>query len=243
MKKMIMSYLIAVLLCFSLAGCGSNDVTEQKENVMQPEEENIEEAAEKGDTEEDDIEEAEENQSVENDTDEYALLQEFIDLICSYSDPPEAEGEELENYFKEQYDSWKAGDGYEMIILDDTGHLKMDDHSAEFVGEWWDTYSQRCAMTIECNNGVYYYIDINWGSSAWDNTHWSFTGTYDRNRNGIVYSGSQIQEYYSDNGNVQETLIYTDGEGLLFIGDDGMMYWEDYKENAGDECVFERADY
>lgn len=182
-----------------------------------------------------------EQQGVESETmEEDPLLQEFIDLICSYSDPPDLQGEELENYFKEQYDLWSKGAGYTNITKDNTGHLQIEDHTADFVGEWWDTYSQRCHMTIDSSDGVYYNIDINWSSGAEDNTHWSFVATYDSNSNGLIYTGCMYNEHYSNGGGMQETCVYSDGEGLIFMGDDGMLHWEDYVENAGANCVFER---
>lgn len=108
----------------------------------------------------------------------------------------------------------------------------------DYIGEWQDIESQRCNMSIEYVDGESYFIDINWGSSAWDNTHWSFEGTFDIKTGAIIYRGSRIEEYYSEQGDMQETYVYTDGEGKIFIGNDGVLYWEDYKEAAGDGCIF-----
>ena len=167
-------------------------------------------------------------------------LREFIELLNSYSNPPVLSENELEEYYKQEYKLWETGQGYSYIVRNDEGHLIIIGDASAYTGQWWDTYSQRCNMEVECYDGITYYIDINWGSSAWDNTHWSFVGVYDINKNGIVYSGSRIEEYYSDDGSVQETYTYTNGEGVLYIGDDGMMYWDDYLENAGADCCFER---
>lgn len=172
--------------------------------------------------------------------DDYALLNEFIDLICSFSDPPDYQGVELENYYKEQFDSWRRGEAYTNITEDGTGHLQIENHMSDFVGTWGDTYSQRCYMTIECTDGVYYYIDINWSDSAWENTHWAFVATYDSNSNGLKYYGSRCEEYYPDEGEMQETYVYDNGEGLIYLGDDGMVYWEDFVENQGSDCIFQR---
>lgn len=181
------------------------------------------------------------NESVQENDD--VMLEEFISLICSYSDPPDLEGAELTEYFKGEFDIWLSGEGYKNITIDSDGHLVIPDHSAEYVGTWWDTYSQRCNMEISSYDGIYYNIDINWGSSAWDNTHWSFNGTYDEIAGGIHYYGSRIEEYYLDNGEMQETYIYSDGEGLIWIGDEGMLYWDDYIEQQGVECSFEKSEY
>ncbi len=173
--------------------------------------------------------------------DDYGLLEEFISLICSFSDPPELEGDELTEYFKQQYDIWRRGEGYTYITTDLSGHLIIPDHTAEYAGTWWDTYSQRCSMEISSYDGIYYSIDINWGSSAWENTHWSFFGAYDEIAGGIHYYGSRIEEFYSEDGEMQETYAYSDGEGFLWIGDDGMLYWDDYVEQQGMDCSFEKT--
>lgn len=111
-------------------------------------------------------------------------------------------------------------------------------YSAEFVGEWWDTWSDRCSMTIE-SGGINYYINIHWGSSAWDTTIWSFVGTYDNELGGIVYTGSCIDSHVSDDGEVQETIKYSDGTGFIYIEGD-MLYWIDDVEGAGADCIFQR---
>lgn len=175
------------------------------------------------------------------DEDENISLEEFITLICSYSDPPDLEGDALQEYFKKEFDSWAAGESYTNITTDADGHLIIPDHTAEYAGMWQDVNSQRCSMEISSSDGIYYGIDINWGSSAWDNTHWSFGGTYDEMAGGIHYYGSRIEEYYPDDGDMQETYAYTDGEGLIWIGDDSMLYWDDYMEQEGAGCAFEKS--
>lgn len=174
---------------------------------------------------------------------DYALLDEFISLICSYSDPPELEGDELTEYFKHEFDIWRRGEGYTNITTDANGHLVMSNHAAEYTGTWQDTYSQRCYMEIGSYDGIYYNIDINWASSAQENTHWSLCGMYDEIMGGIHYNGSRIEEYYPEEGEMQETYVYSDGEGLIWIGDNGMLYWDDYIEQQGTDCSFEKSGY
>lgn len=196
----------------------------------------IDKIVETGDTENSSSEEVEET------TDDYAQLDEFINLICSFSDPPDLEGDELTEYFKQEYVAWKNGEGYMNIIMNAEGHLVIPDHTAEYVGTWYDTYSQRCNMEITSSDGIYYSININWGSSASENTHWSFYGMFDEMAGGIHYYGSEIEETYTEDKGMQETYVYSDGEGLLWIGDDGMLYWDDYIEKQGAECSFERLE-
>lgn len=197
-----------------------------------------------------DIDSAVETEEISNDSEhekdtrlEEEQLEEFIELICSFSDPPELEGEELTDYFKGQYDIWLNGEGYNNIIIDEDGHFTIPDHTAEFAGTWLDANSQRCYMEISSEDGINYNIDINWASSAWENTHWSFYGTFDEMANGIHYYGSRIEEYYPDDGEMQETYVYSDGEGLIWMGDDSMLHWDDYTEQEGADCFFEKSEY
>ena len=62
--------------------------------------------------------------------DAYPLLEEFIDVVCSYSDPPPFEGDLLDAYFKLEYDSWVSGEGYTNIVIGEDGHLiNTDEYS------------------------------------------------------------------------------------------------------------------
>ena len=115
-----------------------------------------------------------------------------------------------------------------------------EEHVSEYVGDWIDTTSERCNMTIECDDGETYYIDINWSSSATENTHWELEAEYGEEENGLWYSGSCCNETYLDNGEVQEDYVYSNGQGFMFIGDDSCLHWDDYEEDAGSDCVFQR---
>lgn len=144
----------------------------------------------------------------------------------------------------------KNGDQSCIEMLDDTSvkegkkDQKQDTEQVDasaFYGDWHDTYSQRCGMSIYLVNDLYYDIEINWGSSAWDNTHWVFSGEYDAAKGGIVYTdGCRYEEHYSDGGNKEQNEVYSDGSGLIYLKN-GKLYWNDDKENAGKDCVFEKV--
>lgn len=114
-------------------------------------------------------------------------------------------------------------------------------NDVDFTGSWYDSYSQRCGMEIICQNDNCYQIIIDWGSSASDNVHWEFYGEYDSKLGGIAYKdGCCYEQHYSSNGgNKEQTEVYNDGEGFIYIKDE-KLYWEDKTENAGEDCVFVR---
>lgn len=57
--------------------------------------------------------------------DAYPFLEEFIDVVCSYSDPPMLEGDAWKEYFKGEYECWESGEGYTNIVVGEDGHLKI----------------------------------------------------------------------------------------------------------------------
>lgn len=220
--------LIALLLCFAMFGCAvqtSADAPSQTPPV--------------GTAAESEQPNAQQTEPAEKK--EYAQLDAFIALINSFSDAPQLDSdEEYDAYYKDLFDQWKAGKAFANIIEDASGNLLIDDHSAEFSGSWIDSTSQRAVMDIQ-SDGVYYNIEINWGSSAFENTKWLFTGMYDAARGGIVYaSGQRIEEVYTAEGvDPKQTFVYEDGTGF-FEWKDGKIYWTDEKENMGAEMVFEK---
>ena len=126
-------------------------------------------------------------------------LDSFIELINSFSDAPELDSDaEYDVYYKDLFDQWRAGEAFPFIIEDASGALVIDDHSPEFTGGWQDSTSQRATMDITSDRGIYYNIEINWGSSAMENTVCHFTGTYDSKRNGIVYSSGPVSYTHLD---------------------------------------------
>ena len=70
------------------------------------------------------------DQGEDSDADAYPLLEEFISVVCSYSDPPLLEEDAWKEYFKGEYDSWASGEGYSNIVVGEDGHLiNTDDYS------------------------------------------------------------------------------------------------------------------
>lgn len=168
-------------------------------------------------------------------------LQEFIELICSYSDPPsECSEEELQEYFKREYIEWKNGKGDSKIYVGEDGHLKLEPSAEMLQGTWWDTTSQRCYMDIQYKDDKY-YIDINWSSGASENTHWSFVGEYSYEFDAIYCEGNCVEETYTEDGGYQENYVYTNGTSIIYLDTDSKLYWHDYVQNQGEGCVFEKG--
>ena len=130
----------------------------------------------------------------------------------------------------------------EFVIFDYFYSVDEVEQIPDFAGTWVDSVSQRCWLTIENYDGIHYGIDINWSSSASENTHWMFNGTYEKEYGGLKYNGDEIHEIYNEDGSIEKNFIYTDGSGVFKITENGTMIWDDWIENAGKECIFEKEE-
>lgn len=201
------------------------------------ESDSVEDIGESSDTEKGEAD----NALVEENELKSAQYDAFVTLICSISDPPEfGSTEEETKYFEEQYDEWITGKSWHNILADEDGNPYIAEKQDYFIGTFEDEYSQRAYMESSYSGDGYYLIDINWGSSAWDNSHWSFLAYYDPNLNGLRYeNGQYASEEYSDDGSVREYDTYSDGEGTL-VRDGDYIIWNDSKE-GNDYCKFIKA--
>ena len=112
-----------------------------------------------------------------------------------------------------------------------------------YVGAWRDdargTSGGRCFMEISCEDGVNYSIDIWWGSSAAETTHWQYTGTYDEIWEGIDYIGTRYRETTQADGTVEKVAELEEATGLLYL-EDGALLWEDTFEHTGEGMKFQK---
>ena len=84
---------------------------------------------------------------------------------------------------------------------------------------------------------------VTWGSSAWENSSWMMSGTFDPETLRFEYHDCVRMDYvYDDNGDeVSQTEVYTGGHGFMFFaeGDILTLTWQDDQENVADGMVFE----
>ena len=117
--------------------------------------------------------------------------------------------------------------------------------AAGYTGTWRDdargTSGGRCFMEIACEDGENYAVDIWWGSSAAETTHWQYTGTYDETWKGIDYIGTRYREVTQADGTVERTAELEEATGLLYL-EDGALLWEDTFEHTGEGMRFGREE-
>lgn len=105
-------------------------------------------------------------------------------------------------------------------------------------GSYAETVAGRGVITITAS-GDGYAINVDWSSSAAEQTNWQFTCKAD---------GSGVMEYsdcvrtdkvFNENGEETDTVVYEDGTGRLKLDGD-IIQWEDDVDNVAEDAEFKR---
>lgn len=109
--------------------------------------------------------------------------------------------------------------------------IKADD----YLGVWG---CGRCSAVIS-REGTGYLVEIQWASSAAEGSRWVYHCTYD-NFAAVLFSngnGTRIDYVYAEDGTGKDKMAYNDGRAL-FVLRDGIMLWQDKKENTDNGVEF-----
>lgn len=91
------------------------------------------------------------------------------------------------------------------------------------------------------NNGA--SAIVTWGSSAWENSVWNMTGTFDSETLQFEYHDCVRTDYvYDENGEVKsQEEVFTGGHGFMTFaeGDPLTLTWQEDQEHVADNMVFE----
>ena len=86
---------------------------------------------------------------------------------------------------------------------------------------------------------------VTWSSSAWENSTWMMSGTFDPETLQFEYHDCVKTDYkYEDDGDVEsQEEVYTGGHGFMFFkeGDPLTLTWQDDQEKVAEDMVFEYA--
>ena len=112
--------------------------------------------------------------------------------------------------------------------------------SDQFTGSWLAGDMPQYSINISSKDGADYAIEILRSDSPADRTIWQLTGTYDEIWEGIAYVGSKYEEVPIGDGTDGRTPVPDREEitGLLYIEDNGTLYWLDDFDHEGDSLYF-----
>lgn len=110
--------------------------------------------------------------------------------------------------------------------------------SDQFAGTWLARDMPQYRIHISSGDGERYAIEILRSDSG--RTVWRLTGTYDEIWEGIAYIGSKYEDVPAGEGTDGRTPAPDREEitGLLYLEDDGALYWLDDFDHAGDGLCF-----
>ena len=84
---------------------------------------------------------------------------------------------------------------------------------------------------------------VTWGSSAWENSVWTMTGTFDAETLQFEYHDCVRTDYkYKEDGDVEsQEEVFTGGHGFMTFtdGDPLTLTWQEDQEHVADGMVFE----
>ena len=106
-----------------------------------------------------------------------------------------------------------------------------------FVGEWND---ERVTVYIE-ETMEDYQVAVVGSGSATDGAIWTYTCDYDAETDSLVSNGevaTKVNYTYVDAENSTEELVYKDGEAVFSLNGEGLLVWDDKKEQAGEGRAF-----
>jgi len=106
-----------------------------------------------------------------------------------------------------------------------------------FVGEWND---ERVTVYIE-ETMEDYQVAVVGSGSATDGAIWTYTCDYDAGTDSLVSNGevaTKVNYTYVDAENSTEELVYKDGEAVFSLNGEGLLVWDDKKEQAGEGRAF-----
>ena len=139
---------------------------------------------------------------------------------------------------------WNDSEG----MTGNTALSRLKDAEAEdaaeakrFVGRWG---CGRATIDITDRGDDSYNVRITWGSSAAQSVEWAYDCVYDGAKKCLhTYApGSKTTVTYAEGGDIESAVKeYDDGQASFTIDGDGMLIWDDAKENAGADMRFERG--
>ncbi len=109
-----------------------------------------------------------------------------------------------------------------------------------FVGNY---VCDRANIFIEADGEDGMLATVTWGSSAWENSTWTMSGTFDPETLQFEYHDCVKTDYvYEENGDVKsQEEVFTGGHGFMTFtdGDPITLAWQEDQEHVADDMVFE----
>ena len=126
---------------------------------------------------------------------------------------------------------------------------QIDNPTLAFSGRWADPVFDRASLRIlrptvdDPNEGEFKYdIQLLWGSSWNSEGVWTMTATWDEAAQKLVYTGGVMANVTTDDeGKGTEEIQWDDAEGAFWLDENGLLCWQDSREERSAEFHMERV--
>lgn len=127
----------------------------------------------------------------------------------------------------------------EVFVEEDAGG------SVDFSGSYTEPDSGRCLIEISKEMEGSYTITVNWANGASEERIWAITGaTYKDTGDTLYYEDALCYNRTTDDeGNFADEDIYSDGSGIFWMTEGGMLGWKSNQpemDGVDGELQFER---
>ena len=111
-----------------------------------------------------------------------------------------------------------------------------------FSGRWQAVESPQYYMDIARGNGDSYTLEIVWVGASQGDVIWQAAGSYDKTWGGVAYTGAKYEDVLKEDGTIDRIPIPEREEvtGMVYLEDDGTLYWIDDFDHMGDDMRFEK---
>ena len=109
----------------------------------------------------------------------------------------------------------------------------------DLEGVYSEALSHRGVLQFAAKNADSANIVINWPGSSNERAHWEMTGTYDAEKQAIVYSDAKlIEQTFADDGTQSDRQVSTNGTGSFKIQDKSLVWTDDNAYVGSDPTTF-----
>ena len=115
--------------------------------------------------------------------------------------------------------------------------------ASDFTGSWMDKTSGRASLTVMPSEEYPFFdVRIIWGNGVSSSAVWEMKASFDEESGRLTYeNGTMAYVNTDENGTGTRDERWTDGAGFFAIGPDGVMSWQDSREERSGEFVLERT--
>ena len=108
-----------------------------------------------------------------------------------------------------------------------------------YEGVYAEEIARRGILELTATDATSAEIAIEWPSSASQTSYWKMTGTYDADKNAIVYSDATLTEAsFDETGKKTENVVYTDGSGSFSLDSRKLSWTDDASVIQGSSSTF-----